>query len=705
MLLQNEVPLAVCMFIDGLDEFEGPSDSIIKLVKQLSNSPFVKICVSSRPLNAFNKAFECSSGLKLQDLTHDSIRIYAEAQLNERLLVKIPSKNDWYEANELIYDIINRADGVFLWAVMVVREVREGLEEEASIKELKMMVAMLPSELEDLFASMLHRIKPAYCRDAARFLQITLLSSESLDLCGFHLSHQQEVVEDAPYEYEKIPLQDLVTGCNSTSTRLLTHTAGLLELVSKRNRGKLPFSENSEQSLLYSKKVCFIHRTARDFLLAKNEARFFIRRRGSPEKVIHLSLAWGLLSRIAQQPPINILKGHSWPNPVCLVFQKVLTHVSIVETITGQAQTMFMNSLDYESLSRDYSSNRPNSYLFHVHPWMVGYAADGIDLAGMAASTGMTRYVCSKLNLNVTTNEIGFISNVSYPRSSQASEVLLSWLETHDSNGKRHLDTSVHLRVCHISRKLHLQDYRREIIAYLKLPSNYGCEKSKIVETYLLLCCTGGQIASSNLELMRILLRAGANTMASFKMSGHGFLSSSIIEPAWQKWIWELLKMRRHYMAIHGKSGSMALPEGFTIDEIAYTTHAMRNCGADINLMLPPANSAWYRCFLRRRDLEHESLDFLVSASAGFVLQECFGQIPEFQTLYKDMDSSTARKLKSIFPNPGTNDHYGELFLDSSSPDLWPLVEKWEKSGRRVDLDALQLEMRALFEQNRPPVS
>ena len=45
------------MFIDGLDEFDGPYDSVIKLITNVSDQEHVKICVSSRPLLAFEEAF------------------------------------------------------------------------------------------------------------------------------------------------------------------------------------------------------------------------------------------------------------------------------------------------------------------------------------------------------------------------------------------------------------------------------------------------------------------------------------------------------------------------------------------------------------------------------------------------------------------------------------------------------------------------
>ena len=64
LLTQNEIPLNICMFIDGLDEFEGRYDAVIEAISSLTKQAHVKICLSSRPLLKFEKAFESEPQLK-----------------------------------------------------------------------------------------------------------------------------------------------------------------------------------------------------------------------------------------------------------------------------------------------------------------------------------------------------------------------------------------------------------------------------------------------------------------------------------------------------------------------------------------------------------------------------------------------------------------------------------------------------------------
>lgn len=50
---ETELPVSFCLFIDGLDEFKGDHMEICQTLIQLSQSPYIKLCISSRPWNIF----------------------------------------------------------------------------------------------------------------------------------------------------------------------------------------------------------------------------------------------------------------------------------------------------------------------------------------------------------------------------------------------------------------------------------------------------------------------------------------------------------------------------------------------------------------------------------------------------------------------------------------------------------------------------
>ena len=72
---QESIPLKICLFIDGLDEYDGDYEKIAKLFCGITTVR-LKICLSSRPLLPFEDAFQSMPFLRLQDLTYDDIKNY-----------------------------------------------------------------------------------------------------------------------------------------------------------------------------------------------------------------------------------------------------------------------------------------------------------------------------------------------------------------------------------------------------------------------------------------------------------------------------------------------------------------------------------------------------------------------------------------------------------------------------------------------------
>jgi len=69
----------ICFFIDGLDEFEGDDTDrteIIDLLKEISNSLNINVCLLRRPWLIFKDAFESGLLLLLQNLTYKDIKNY-----------------------------------------------------------------------------------------------------------------------------------------------------------------------------------------------------------------------------------------------------------------------------------------------------------------------------------------------------------------------------------------------------------------------------------------------------------------------------------------------------------------------------------------------------------------------------------------------------------------------------------------------------
>lgn len=338
----------------------------------------------------------------------------------------------------------------------------------------------------------------------------------------------------------------------------------------------------------------------------------------------------------------------------------------------------------------------------------------------MAASHGMFRYICHVLDLPVDEPQRhhGILSGLRQEYSAdQVTVASLVW----NASSEYELDYS---------------DYRQKLGQSLewKLHPRAAVQKdaqvggNTLAETYLLVCCSPS-VADHNLAdsltLVRTLLRAGANPMVRV---GPLCTESSLMEYFsdscmcfWSHWLVFLRWFTRDELAgdAGGKFGSgsnlsKCVDSRVTLDNILNTTEALLAQGADINYQVGFILESGWGCSLRRYDLQDEELDFEVTSSAMFWLEECFGGYQEFRDFAAAAQAPVkrpCRKIVSIFhntPNPkrfGEPDDRPRAYPNEEEQEmLWPLIEKWEESGQRRDLDALRSAMRRVFRAHNPDI-
>lgn len=172
VLSQQIFPLRVCLLIDGLDEYVGDYVEIVKLFKDVSNSPNTKICVSSRQWPVFQNAFKGCPGLTLQALTRTDISNYTDQELGREPRMLELKRADPESALILSQEIAARSAGVFLWVKLVVRSLLTGLMNNDGIPDLMQRLAELPEDLEKLYIFLLKRIADTYLKEALILLRI-----------------------------------------------------------------------------------------------------------------------------------------------------------------------------------------------------------------------------------------------------------------------------------------------------------------------------------------------------------------------------------------------------------------------------------------------------------------------------------------------------------------------------------------------------
>ncbi|KAF5856708.1 hypothetical protein ETB97_006991 [Aspergillus alliaceus] len=78
-----DLPTRHCFFIDGIDEFDGDHSELCEILSDLSQSPNIKLCLSSRPWNIFVDMFSSDPLRKIcmEDLTRNDILRFTESHL------------------------------------------------------------------------------------------------------------------------------------------------------------------------------------------------------------------------------------------------------------------------------------------------------------------------------------------------------------------------------------------------------------------------------------------------------------------------------------------------------------------------------------------------------------------------------------------------------------------------------------------------
>jgi hypothetical protein len=266
------VPLKLCFFIDGLDEYEGDHEEMAELLKQVALSPHVKFCLSSRPWIIFEEAFQGLPTLRLQDLTAQDIKAYVADKLEGHSQMHKLSQKEPERASELVTEIVTKASGVFLWVVLVVRDLLRGLRNRDDISDLQKRLKAVPSELEELYTQMLGHVDPLYQEQASRTFQIFRILSKRGDegsspflLTSLFLNIAITSTQETALAAKLKPMsrEEMKEKSQHLDWHLKSRCDGLLEIHcgEKENHSIEAYYINTAH-----KRVSYLHRTVRDFL-------------------------------------------------------------------------------------------------------------------------------------------------------------------------------------------------------------------------------------------------------------------------------------------------------------------------------------------------------------------------------------------------------------------------------------------------------
>ncbi|KAK4158728.1 hypothetical protein QBC43DRAFT_143406 [Cladorrhinum sp. PSN259] len=256
-----------CFIIDGLDEYqtEGHHDhrDLIQTIKRLAACPGMKFCLSSRPWTVFLDAFggpQSSQVLRLEDLTREDIRKYVSDNLSAHDQYHKLSRIDAGYCL-LIDEVVRRAQGVFLWVFLVVRELLEGLTYNDTIKTMRRRLEGFPESLDEFFRHMLNSVPKFYQIQTTRALQVATSVDYPLPLMTYSFLNDVEDDPQVADREERRPCDkyEIAQRYDTMRRRLDSWCKGLLEATGWRH----------DEEAFLSCRVDFLHRTVRDFLVSE----------------------------------------------------------------------------------------------------------------------------------------------------------------------------------------------------------------------------------------------------------------------------------------------------------------------------------------------------------------------------------------------------------------------------------------------------
>jgi len=268
IVVQSNVPLRIFLLVDGLDEFNGDHDDLVEFFSGFRDSNNIKACVSSRPWVVFEEAFGGGPRLRLQDITRPDILQYVSGKFHRNSSFRRLKAQNPIPALNLINEVAERADGVFLWVFLVVKSLLDGLRNRDDIHILRTRLRILPRELEPLYRYLLSLVEPVYLGWASQALQVMRAFSETgaayqgtnarytkppkngFSIAQLYLALSKDLNIG---NLEVLGPQQINSRCQDMLVHLTARCAGLLEVPGFARTG-------SRASVQY------IHATARTFL-------------------------------------------------------------------------------------------------------------------------------------------------------------------------------------------------------------------------------------------------------------------------------------------------------------------------------------------------------------------------------------------------------------------------------------------------------
>ena len=324
----------ICIFVDGLDEYDGNHRELTEILKVLARSTDIKICASSRPWVEFISAFgDLDCKIAVQDLTAHDILTFVSDNLSSHEGFKDLSAQHGTEARELVQDIAHKAQGVFLWVYLVVRSLIRGMGNKDTLQDLRRRLNELPDDLERYFHLMMGSIEGIYRQKTANIFQVLLQAGTTVPVLAFHFLEEEAanpdyalgaVCVDGADHLEALKKHQLIAQC-----RDLVHIT--------------PWSDGASAPFRYA--AGFLHRTVADYFKTPGPEALLSERSGRDFDP-RVSLCRSFVASLKHIFASGGVRKHNLDFVVEDLTAGVLRFALEIELVSRRAEKCLLDSLD-----------------------------------------------------------------------------------------------------------------------------------------------------------------------------------------------------------------------------------------------------------------------------------------------------------------------------------------------------------------------
>ncbi|KAI4096084.1 MAG: hypothetical protein LQ339_007048 [Xanthoria mediterranea] len=249
---------SICLFIDGLDEFGGDDLArldLLKFLEGIRRLPNVKICVSSCPYVAFIDVFGQGASLELHGLRQGDIATYVESELFHAKQFERLKTTKIDQCSRLADQIRYKAEGVFLWVRLVIRELIQCLCNRDGIEDLQRRLDSIPSDLGDFFRSIFDRLDHFHFEKVYKLLKTAAIAADPGTLLTYFFIPEGPKFDPFKMDPRNILIHDIGERLEDIEIQIKSICQGLLEVA-------------GEISTFFERimHVQLIHRSITDFL-------------------------------------------------------------------------------------------------------------------------------------------------------------------------------------------------------------------------------------------------------------------------------------------------------------------------------------------------------------------------------------------------------------------------------------------------------